>query len=165
MSALRLVLAVLLVLALGACARMPGGGMRLFGTGPDVGAQLVFVDRLAVASATQLADLGAELRADLGDTPDAAASLRYALWLATPGHAAYDPGAAQRRLEALMVADPGLDRDVRALVRLQLRYLRQRVELAEQNERLSSENQRLREQIKALTALEEEMGRSGEQQQ
>lgn len=165
MSVLRLASVVLLALALGACARMPGGGLRFPGTGPDSGAELVFIDRLAVASAAQLDDIGAELRAELGDAPEATASLRYALWLATPGHPAYDPQAAQRRLQALMVDEPRLERDMLALVRLQLRFLRQRVDLAEENERLGSENERLREQIKALTALEEEMGRSGEEQE
>lgn len=155
---------MLLVLVLAACARVPGGGMRLFQTGPDAGAQLVFLDRLAVASATELTDLGAELRAVVDDRPGTAVSLRYALWLATPGHPAYDPGAAQRRLEALLVDAPRIDRQLRALVRLQLRHLRQRVELTEHNQLLSSENARLREQIRALTALEEEMGRDEQSQ-
>lgn len=166
MNALRPACAALLVLALAACTRVPGGGIRLFETGPDAGAELVFVERLAVASAPELARLGEELRAAVAESPDDTASLRYALWLATPGHPAYDPDAAQRRLQALLVdGGPGVDRELRALVRLQLRYLRERVALTEHNRRLSSENGRLREQIKALTALEEEMGRSGGQQE
>lgn len=177
MNALRLPCVALIVLALAACVRPPGGARPLHepdpdaDAGPDVGAELVFVDRLAVAPATELSEIGAELRsaaddtADTSDTSDTTVALRYALWLATPGHPAYDPAAAQRRLQALLVDDGGLDRELRALVRLQLRYLRRRVELSEENRRLSSENGRLREQIRALTALEEEMGRSGEQQQ
>jgi len=121
-------------------------------------AQVAFVDRLAVASRDELASLGEGLRARVVNGAQPVDSLRYALWMATPGHAGFDADAAQRRLEALL-AEGGLDAEGRALARIQLRYLKARIELLETNARLTQENRRLREQIKALTNLEREMGK------
>lgn len=123
---------------------------------------LFFSDRLAIATETELATMPARRPAGM-DEPRRA--LRHALWLATPGHDSTDTAAARALLERLATRADGLDAGARALVRLHLRHLRRRIELASANERLRRETERLRreterlrEQIRALTALEREMG-------
>lgn len=116
---------------------------------------LFFADRLAIATDAELAAMPARRPASVAEPRQA---LRHALWLATPGHAGQDDAAARALLEQLATRADGLDAPTRALVRLELRHLRQRMKLASQNARLTRETARLREQIRALTALEREMG-------
>ena len=115
---------------------------------------LAFLDRLARASAAELQAMSARRPAG-PDEPRAA--LRHAFWLATPGHPGYNPAAARQTLKALVAADRKLDAPTRALVRVQLRHLLARKEWLENNQRLADENDRLRKQIQALTALERRM--------
>lgn len=161
--------AALVALLLSGCAGMNGRGPLLAGRGPDAADQLLFIDRLAVAGTGELRETGRELRRALEDGGGRAASLRYALWLATPGHPGHDAEAARRRLESLLVDTDGLPPDTRALVRMELRTVRARSELRDSNARLTRDNERLREQIealteqiRALTELERRMG-SGEE--
>jgi hypothetical protein len=152
------------VVVLAGCTALPAPGpapeQRRAAPETEVAEQLVFLDRLAVADRDELAELGRGLRADA--EADHAVALRYALWLSTPGHAGYRPERARRELEALLVEEPALERPLRALVRIRLRTLRARRELQETNARLTTENERLREQIRALTELEQRMGTGGE---
>ena len=115
---------------------------------------LAFLDRLARASATELQSMSARRPAG-PENPRAA--LRHAFWLATPGHPGHDPAAARRALETLLAANRRLDAPTRALVRIQLRHLQARKDWLENNQRLAAENDHLRKQIQALTALERRM--------
>lgn len=159
----RLAAALVAALLLPGCAALERGGLLPAAEDPEAAEQLVFLDRLAVADRAELAGLGEELRRAAEGEDDRLAELRYALWLATPGHDGHDPEVARRRLEGALVESPGLDRPVRALVRIQLRALRTRVELQEENARLTAENERLRAQIRALTELERRMGGSDDE--
>lgn len=160
-TGLRLAVALLAALLLPGCAALERAGLLPASDDPEAAEQLVFLDRLAVAERAELASLGEELRRAADG--DHLAQLRYALWLATPGHAGHDPEVARRRLEGALVESPALDRPVRALVRIQLRALRTRVELQDENARLTAENERLRAQIRALTELERRMGGSDDE--
>ena len=115
---------------------------------------LAFLDRLARASAAELQSMSARRPAG-PEQPRAA--LRHAFWLATPGHAGYNPAAARQTLAALLEENRPLDAPTRALVRIQLRHLQARKEWLENNQRLADENDHLRRQIQALTALERRM--------
>ena len=154
----RLGTVLLVAVLLTGCAGIHGEG-RVLGTDrPEVGEQMMFVDRLAVADRDELARIGSKLRSRAEADAGVTALLRYALWLATPGHDGHDPRAARRHLEAILVEGRELDRPVRALVRNQLRVMRSREELLQTNARLTRENERLRAQIRALTELERRMG-------
>jgi len=122
-------------------------------------ATLQFLERLATASTAELEAMPAR-RAPAEAAPKR--RLRHALWSATPGHAGHDPAAARRTLTGLLQGARSLDPTTRALARLQLRHLNARQQWRANNERLTAENRRLQEQIRALTALEREMnGGSG----
>lgn len=125
---------------------------------PRVAELLFFSDRLAVASAEELAAMPARQPAPIDD---AGALLRHALWLATPGHGGHDPAAARDALESLATRSTALDAPTRALVRLQLRQLRMQLELRRETAGLAERNRRLQQQIQELTALERQMGGNG----
>ncbi|MFW5970227.1 MAG: hypothetical protein ACOCP9_06275 [Halofilum sp. (in: g-proteobacteria)] len=153
---------VIMVMALAGCARFGAEQSARSGSGPEsrVADMLFFADRLAVASAEELAAMP-ERRPALADEP--AALLRHALWLATPGHDGHEPAAARDALETLVDRSTALDRPTRALVRLQLRDLRTRLELRREAAGLAERNDRLKQQIQELTALESQMGGDGQE--
>lgn len=119
---------------------------------------LIFADRLATAEAEELTAMGPELRAQAEQEAGISARLRYAHWLATPGHPGFAPAEAEGRLEALLAqASARLDDATRALVRLRLRHLRRGMRWRERHRELNAESERLREQIRELTDLERRM--------
>lgn len=140
---------------------------------------LVFQDRLATTPPGELAAIGRRLRPDAGESLNPMHSLRYALWLSTPGHAGHDPAAAERRLVRLL-DESSPPRAMEALIHAQLRHLRARQsvhqelnaklivrtgrqqavneELRAKIERQEREIERLQQQIKELTNLERRMG-------
>ena len=124
----------------------------------SVADMLFFADRLATASGDELATMAARHPVGI-DEP--AALLRHALWLATPEHDGHDPVAARDALESLVTRSTALDPPTRALVRLQLRELRMRLELRRETAGLAEHNRRLLQQIQELTALESQMGGNG----
>ncbi|MDZ7749864.1 MAG: hypothetical protein U5K43_14545 [Halofilum sp. (in: g-proteobacteria)] len=83
---------LLAALLLPGCAALERAGLLPGAGRPEAGAELVFLDRLAVAGRDELAALGEELRARAPDG-DPVTELRLALWLATPGHAGHDAAA------------------------------------------------------------------------
>lgn len=148
----------LVIVALTGCANWAGPGPSAPAPGPEADEQLMFLDRLAAAEPDELERTGRELRRALEADGDRGASLRYALWLATPRHPGHDAEAARRRLEDLLVEPGALSAETRALIRIELRILRTRTELRAANDRLTRENEQLREKIRALTELERQMG-------
>lgn len=151
---------VITVLALAGCVRFGAEQSVRNDTrsDPRVAELLFFSDRLSVASAEELAAMPARQPAPIDD---AGALLRHALWLATPGHEGHDPAAARDALESLATRATAFDAPTRALVRLQLRHLRTRMELRQETAGLTERNRRLQQQIQELTALERQMGGNG----
>lgn len=155
---IRITLALALILLAG-CSSLGGAvpgrvESQTFDPAIEPVAALDFLDRLARASAAELQSMPARQPAG-PDEPHAA--LRHGLWLATPGHPGHDADAARERLEALLEDGRRLDAPTRALLRIQLRHLQARREWLDNNQRLATENDRLREQIQALTTLERRM--------
>lgn len=172
-----LVLAAIAFLGSG-CAALENLGERgQFGSAVED--TLVFQDRLATAPPGELAAIGRRLRPDAGESLSPMDSLRYALWLSTPGHTGHDPPAAQRRL-ARLIDDGSPPRATEALIRIQLRHLRAQQALSDEMranlvvrtgrqeainddlrqkiERQAREIERLQQQIDELTNLERRMG-------
>lgn len=151
---------VIAVIALAGCARFGAEQSIRDDREPDprVGELLFFADRLAAASADELAAMPARRPAAADED---GALLRHALWLATPGHEGYDPAAARDALESLVTRSTALDAPTRALVRLQLRHLRTQMALRQETARVAERNRRLQQQIQELTALERQMGGNG----
>ncbi len=125
---------------------------------PRVAELLLFSNRLALASADELAAMPARQPAP---ADEAGALLRHALWLATPGHDGHDPAAARDALKSLVTRSTTLDAPMRALVRLELRHLRTQMALRQETAALAERNRRLLRQIQELTALERQMGGNG----
>mgnify|MGYP006280743645 CR=1 FL=1 len=147
------------VLLLAGCTPLPQAWSPADPAAPEAEAVLLLVDRLVDASEAELARMPASEPPSPGQSRQA---LRHALWLATPGHAGHDPERAASLLHERL-DDPGTGPALRALVQLQLRYLEQQRTGARVERRLRRENARLREQIRALTALERRMGEDEEQ--
>lgn len=151
---------VVAVLALTGCVRF-GAEQSIRNeprSDPRAAELLFFADRLAAASAEELAAMPERREAPV---EEAGALLRHALWLATPGHEGHDPVAARDALEALATRSTALDAPTRALVRLQLRHLRSQLDLRQEARGLSERNRQLQQQIQELTALESQMGGNG----
>lgn len=147
--------------------------------GSAVEEALVFQERLAAIPPEELAAIGQRLRPDAGESLNRMDSLRYALWLSTPGHPGHDPAAAQRRLTRLIdEGDP--PQAMGALIRTRLRHLRAQQTLSDamranfvvrterqeavnddlraKIQRQAREIERLQQQIEELTKLERRMG-------
>lgn len=135
--------------------------------------QLLFLDRLASASPEELDAIGDRLGANAdgdGIRRPPIDSLRFALWQAMPGHAGFAPAEAEGRLDRLLT-EGRPPRELQALMRVQLRQLRQlqaHAALRTKNTELTADNGRLREEIEALeqqiqelTSLERRMGVDG----
>jgi hypothetical protein len=75
-------------------------------------------------------------------TPTTSNRLKYALVLATPGHAGSDPVAAQRQLSALLASPENLLPIERYLAQSQLRQVERQLVLAAENGRLRDDTQR-----------------------
>jgi len=151
---------VIAVVALTGCVRFSAEQSTRDGSRPEppVAEMLFFSDRLAVASADELATMPARRPAPI---EEASALLRHALWLATPAHEGHDPVAARDALESLATRSTELDAPTRALVRLELRHLRRQLELRRKTSGLAERNRRLQQQIQELTALERQMRGNG----
>ncbi len=119
---------------------------------------LAFADRLAVADADTLNEMGDGLRSAARDGASVQAQLRLAYWQATPGHPGFAPERARRALdEMLSDANDQIDGTTRALLRLQLRHLRRALAWRQRNAELSRDNEQLRDKIRELTDLERRM--------
>lgn len=114
-------------------------------------AHLLFIERLQNADTAEMARIGEKL-AKISDTrePSPDQRLRQALWLAQPGHEGHDRAAARQWLVGLEEEGRGLTPASLALIRLEMRHLRTQ-------EHLRAEALDLRDKLRALTSVEDEL--------
>ncbi len=107
--------------------------------------------RVAQGTAAEQAEVLAATKNDYGAAPTPSRILRYALVLATPGHAGFDPVVAQRLLREVLANPETLLPAERALAHLQLATVEQHQALRADLKRAQSDNERSdRERIATL---------------
>jgi hypothetical protein len=156
-----------LVLAAGGCSSMPSRQDNTpppqgdSGTSEDrdttaavlMGGTFQTMQRLAQAPPAEQAEILASARTTFERSPRGSAQLRYALLLATPGHAARDPVMAQTLLRQLASQPETLVPIERAVVLIELAQIDRELDLKVDNDRLLADTQRTgRERIAATQA-------------
>jgi len=115
-----------------------------------MGATFQTMQRLAQAPPAEQAEILASARSAFERSPRGSAQLRYALLLATPGHAARDPAMAQTLLRELAAQPETLVPIERAVALIELAQLDRELDLKVDNDRLLADTQRTgRERIAA----------------
>jgi len=104
-----------------------------------VSAHLEVLQRLLAGRPAEQAEIVAVARRDFEEAPTPSRQLRYALVLATPGHASTDTGEAERLLRELTAMPESLVPAERSLARLELAQLERQSLLAAENRRLQAE--------------------------
>ncbi|HTP39527.1 MAG TPA: hypothetical protein VMI92_08115 [Steroidobacteraceae bacterium] len=97
------------------------------------------LQRLAQGTPAEQAEILATARQGYERSPGGGAQLRYALALATPGHAGYDSEQARRLLRDLAASPEALLPAERALMLVELAQLDRAASLQSENERLQGE--------------------------
>lgn len=100
------------------------------------------LQRLAQGTPAEQAEILATARQGYERSPGGSAQLRYALALATPGHAGHDSDQARRLLRELAASPETLQPAERALMLIELAQLDLELSLQSENERLQAELQR-----------------------
>lgn len=103
-----------------------------------VSGHLEVLQRLLASRPAEQAEIVATARRDFGDAPTPSRQLRYALIIATPGHASTDTAEAERLLRELTATPESLVPSERALARLELSQLERQSLLAAENRRLQA---------------------------
>jgi regulator of replication initiation timing len=115
-----------------------------------MGATFQTMQHLAQAPPAEQAEILASARSAFERSPRGSAQLRYALLLATPGHAARDPAMAQTLLRELAAQPETLVPIERAVALIELAQLDRELDLKVDNDRLLADTQRTgRERIAA----------------
>ena len=109
------------------------------------------MQHLAAAGPAEQADIVASARSAFEHSPQGSSKLRYALLLATPGHAARDPVTAQRLLRELAAQPESLQPIERAVASLELAQLNAELALKAENERLLQTGEQHAEHDRAAT--------------
>lgn len=142
----RVLAALVAGLALSAC--VPTSGQRGGDSAPEpvvdrastqaliVTGHLEVLQRLLAGLPAEQAEIVATARREFEDAPVPSRQLRYALVLATPGHASYNPTEAARLLRELMATPESLVPAERSLARVELAQLERVGALAADNQRL-----------------------------
>lgn len=107
---------------------------------PDVDNYLQELYRLATGDPFTQVEIHADAESAATLTPDPSTRLRYALVLATPGHAATDPQQAQNLLRELLSQTELMTPSEVALATLYLREVEERIVLGTEARRLRAEN-------------------------
>jgi hypothetical protein len=161
---LRPSLVAALVLLLAACSAFDGGARRDAGRQaappPDrdttvavlLAGTIQTLQRLAQSSPPEQAEILASARQGYERAPLGGAQLRYALVLATPGHAARDPERARTLLRELAAQPEALQPAERALTLFELAQLERELGLKADNDRLQAEAQRAERERNTVTA-------------
>ncbi|MCC7464256.1 MAG: hypothetical protein IT480_17570 [Gammaproteobacteria bacterium] len=110
------------------------------------------LQRLAQGTPAEQAEILASARAGYERAPLSGAQLRYALVLATPGHAARDAERARTLLRELAAQPEALQPVERALTLVELSQLERELGLQAESERLKAELQRSERERGTLTA-------------
>ncbi len=103
-----------------------------------VSGHLEVLQRLLASRPAEQAEIVATARHDFDEAATPSRQLRYALILATPGHASSDTAEAQRLLRELTATPESLVPAERALARLELAQLERQSLLAAENRRLQA---------------------------
>lgn len=103
-----------------------------------VSGHLEVLQRLLSGRPAEQAEIVATARRDFDDAPTPSRQLRYALVLATPGHASTDIAEAERLLRELTATPESLVPAERSLARLELSQLEKQSLLAAENRRLQT---------------------------
>ncbi len=99
--------------------------------------RLEVVERLIESVPAEQAQILAAIKRDYDRSPAAPGNeLEYALVLAAPGHAGFDPAHAQQLLRAVLASPASLMPPERALAALTLQGVEQQLALAAENQRL-----------------------------
>jgi len=106
--------------------------------------QMELLQRLVQGNPAEQAEIVSSARLAHEQSRTAAASLRYALALAAPGHSARDPAAAQKLLRSVLATPERLNPPERSLALLELQRVEAELRLAEENARLVGEAQQIR---------------------
>lgn len=125
---------------------------------------LTVLQALMQAGPAQQAEIVSACRRDFEDAPTPSHQLRYALVLATPGHASTDAREARRLLDELLATPETLVPAERTLAQLQLTNVERVLAVTADNQRLqngatTSERDRTREANRKLAAEVEENAR------
>ena len=100
---------------------------------------LELLSRLPTDSPAVQASELAQARREAGVAPTATHRLRYALLLATPGHAGADPVAARRQLSEILASNDTLSAEERMLAAIELGQVERQLALLETNRRLQDQ--------------------------
>lgn len=103
-----------------------------------VSSHLEVLQRLLGGLPAEQAEVVATARRDFEDAPTPSRQLRYALVLATPGHASTSPAEAARLLRELMATPESLVPAERSLARLELAQLERLLALSAESTRLQA---------------------------
>lgn len=106
---------------------------------PDAGSYLDELQRLVAGDPFTQVDIHADAESAATLTPNPSTRLRYALILATPGHAANDPDEAASLLRELLAETELMTRREIALATIYLKLLDQQLVLEAETRRLASE--------------------------
>jgi hypothetical protein len=107
---------------------------------PEADAYLQELYRLSTGDAFTQVEIHADAESAATLTPDPSTRLRYALVLATPGHSASDPQAAQSLLRELLSQTEMMTPSEVALATLYLKDVEERLVLSSETRRLRAEN-------------------------
>ncbi|HTT02858.1 MAG TPA: hypothetical protein VMG11_12310 [Steroidobacteraceae bacterium] len=103
---------------------------------------LELLQRLVQSPPAEQAEILAVAQHEFGQGPTPSHELRYALVLATPGHAGFDPAHAQQLLRELLATPETLLPSERALALLTLQTVDRQLTLVAENQRLQSDTER-----------------------
>ena len=107
---------------------------------PEADVYLQELYTLATGDAFTQVEIHADAQSAATLTPDPSTRLRYALVLATPGHAAADPRQAQSQLRELLAQTEMMTASEIALATLYLKDVEERIVLGAETSRLRAEN-------------------------
>ncbi len=107
---------------------------------PEVDAYLQELYRLSTGDAFTQVEIHADAESAATLTPDPSTRLRYALVLATPGHAGSDPQAAQSLLRELLSQTEMMTPSEVALATIHLKDVEERLVLSAETRRLRADN-------------------------
>jgi len=111
--------------------------------GASVASLLDTLQRLVRGGPAEQSEIFASIKRDYDEAPTPSHELRYALALATAGHASADPVAAQKLLRDLGATPEALLPAERALAFLEAQRVDRLVQLAAENQRLRAEADRV----------------------
>ncbi len=115
---------------------------------------LAMLEQFNTADPAARAFLYERISTDTVLEPTASNRLHLALLKAWPGHAGYNPEAAQQMLQSALATDNGLTPGAENLARVYLLIIDQQSQAANRNRVLTTELEEARQKLEALTTIE-----------